>query len=330
LLARFEEFENGPFSTSMVPEAERFPLWARMVDKWLFNAHVRQVRDERFSACVTLRVLPEIRFGWGMVGASTYTRARDITAIENDDIFLLMNLGGTIVGNGKRDEIRLAPGQAYVMSCAEIGSHASATNSNVLTLRARRDAMLPLVKDLDNKTGAVLPGDQEGLRLLSSYLRNVGGAEPLTSGESQRLATRHIHELFALALGSTDDAREAATENGLPAARLRAAKSIARRNLANPSLSASFIAGHLNISPRSLQRLFEADGTTFTGFVTAERIAKAHAALNDSEKFDLSVAEIALESGFGDISYFNRKFKVRYGASPSEVRFTARTLIRKM
>lgn len=33
-----------------------------------------------------------------------------------------------------------------------------------------------------------------------------------------------------------------------------------------------------------------------------------------------SIASVAFDAGFGDLSYFNRAFKRRYGATPSEIR----------
>lgn len=38
------------------------------------------------------------------------------------------------------------------------------------------------------------------------------------------------------------------------------------------------------------------------------------------EPADRTIAAIALESGFGDVSYFNRTFRRTYGATPSEMR----------
>jgi AraC-like DNA-binding protein len=35
---------------------------------------------------------------------------------------------------------------------------------------------------------------------------------------------------------------------------------------------------------------------------------------------DRNIASIAFDSGFGDLSYFNRTFKRFYGTSPSEIR----------
>jgi AraC-like DNA-binding protein len=34
----------------------------------------------------------------------------------------------------------------------------------------------------------------------------------------------------------------------------------------------------------------------------------------------LTISSIAFESGFGDLSYFNRAFRRQYGAAPSEIR----------
>jgi len=45
-----------------------------------------------------------------------------------------------------------------------------------------------------------------------------------------------------------------------------------------------------------------------------------HAALTDSRQAQRSISEIALASGFGDVSYFNRAFRNHYGASPTAIR----------
>ena len=62
----------------------------------------------------------------------------------------------------------------------------------------------------------------------------------------------------------------------------------------------------------------------FTDLVLDERLARAHRMLSDSRTSELFISAIAYEAGFGDLSYFNRTFRRRYGASPSEVRETAK------
>jgi AraC-like DNA-binding protein len=46
--------------------------------------------------------------------------------------------------------------------------------------------------------------------------------------------------------------------------------------------------------------------------------------LSDFRRAGLTIAAIAFEAGFGDVSYFTRAFRRRYGASPSSVRASAR------
>jgi transcriptional regulator GlxA family with amidase domain len=118
------------------------------------------------------------------------------------------------------------------------------------------------------------------------------------------------------------DQQQILETRGLSAARLRAAKVLVRRQLTDPELSPESVAGRLGISVRTLQRLFEQTGTTFSAFVIRERLETAHAALRRG-RGRRSIADIALESGFGDISHFNRKFRALYHASPSEIRRSA-------
>jgi AraC-like DNA-binding protein len=39
----------------------------------------------------------------------------------------------------------------------------------------------------------------------------------------------------------------------------------------------------------------------------------------------MAIWVVTMDAGFGDLSYFNRAFRRRYGASPSDVRATARS-----
>ena len=53
------------------------------------------------------------------------------------------------------------------------------------------------------------------------------------------------------------------------------------------------------------------------------RLAHAHRMLVSPRFGDRKIVDIALDCGFGDISYFNRSFRARYGATPSDVRRSA-------
>jgi AraC-like DNA-binding protein len=49
--------------------------------------------------------------------------------------------------------------------------------------------------------------------------------------------------------------------------------------------------------------------------------------LRDGNRGDRAVSTIAFEVGFGDLSYFNRTFKKRFGATPREIRARFETML---
>ena len=321
MLAPPDSFAVKAFSDAMVPAKDGFRAWNVLLNKWLLGTQGRALAEGPFQISARLRVLPDMRFGWGTLGPSHYSRTPDVVAADNDDLVLFMNLAGSFAAMHHGRELALAPGEAYVMPCSERGAHVRPRGGKQLCLRVRRDAIQPLVRGLDDRLCAVIPRDTEALRMLSTYLR-AALSEPLADERLRGVAARHVHDLLALALGAAPEPQRLMEDRGLNAARLRAAKVLARRHLTDANLSSTFVAGRLGISARSLQRLFEQTGTTFSAFVVRERLAKAYEILKKG-RGSRGVAEIALDSGFGDVSYFNRKFRALYRATPSEIQCSA-------
>ena len=99
--------------------------------------------------------------------------------------------------------------------------------------------------------------------------------------------------------------------------RVRKAMLLIERNLANP-LSPAFVARHVGLGTRQLERLFRAElGTSPAGFALQLRLAHARHLLLATPQ---SVSEIALECGFVNRSHFARSFAKAYGKSPSTLR----------
>src|SRR5882762_3847584 len=182
-----------------------------------------------------------------------------------------------------------------------------------------------LVAGLDAAYGRPIPADNPALRLLTHYIGIIEETESLAAPDLRRQAVTHIHDLMALAIGATRDAADIAKSWGARAARLRAIKEDIATRLDQPDLSAATIAVRHRIKPRWVQRLFESEGTTFTEYVLAQRLVRAHRLLTDPLYVNQKVSTIALDSGFGDLSYFNRAFRRCYGMTPSELRPAARS-----
>jgi transcriptional regulator GlxA family with amidase domain len=135
---------------------------------------------------------------------------------------------------------------------------------------------------------------------------------------------QHVYDLMALAVGATRDAAETAESRGLRAARLQALKDDIAQNIDQPDLSVSALAHRHRCTHRCVQRLFEMEGTTYTEYVLEQRLGRAYRILSDARRACDKISVVAWDSGFGDVSYFNRAFRRRYGLAPSDVRAEAR------
>jgi AraC-like DNA-binding protein len=88
----------------------------------------------------------------------------------------------------------------------------------------------------------------------------------------------------------------------------------------DPNLSAASVAAMLDITPRYVHLLLEDTGKSFTHHVLEHRLERAAMLLRDPRWQHRRIADIAIEAGFTDLSYFNRAFRRRYGATPSAIR----------
>ncbi len=108
------------------------------------------------------------------------------------------------------------------------------------------------------------------------------------------------------------------------AARLSAIRIDIMENLGRNDLSADALARQHGISPRYLRKLFEDDGMSFSSFVVTQRLLKVQSLLIDRLYCRFSIARIAHDNGFGDISYFNRAYRRQFGETPSDTRTKAK------
>ena len=110
---------------------------------------------------------------------------------------------------------------------------------------------------------------------------------------------------------------------GRPADRLFAAALRAiEEGASHPDFDVDQLAGRLGVSRRTLQRRFEALGETVSARILQARLDLAWARLSAAGPGSrrTSIAAIAYDAGFNDLSYFYRAFRNRFGTAPGTVR----------
>jgi AraC-like DNA-binding protein len=240
---------------------------------------------------------------------------------EGDLLYLCMTLSGTTVGSRRGHEMVLSDGDAVLMTNEEATwTMTSPSSVNIAGIRVPRSAIAPLVPKLENVTMRRITKDTSGLRLLRKYLDVVADDEALAASASQRLIVGHFYDLVALALGACSDAKALAADRTVGAVRLAAIKADIDANLDDGNLNATMVATRNRVTVRYLHKLFESEGITYSEFVLRERLARAYHNLRSPLHSRRAISTIAFDLGFNDLSYFNRVFRRRYNATPSDVR----------
>jgi AraC-like DNA-binding protein len=314
-----EDFAPLRVSTAALPARERLPFWREVFGRKMVRLDIEPLSDGPFEADSTLRVLPGLRtMTWSMRPAARFLRTPELIADADDSVGLLLNLAGDLSLSHRGREASLGEKDAVAVLHGEPA--AVCFHNAKAAVVVPRTALAPLVTNIEDATMRVIPRESEALRLLTGYLKMLHEELPLTTPEMRDKVVTHIHDLVALTIGATRDGAAIAESRGVRAARLAAIKADVVARLDRRDLGLTAVAARQHVTPRYVQMLFEREGITFSEFVLEQRLARAHDMLTSPRHAEWTISAIALAAGFGDLSHFNRSFRRRYGATPSDVR----------
>jgi AraC-like DNA-binding protein len=315
------DYGSFRFSSEDLPRAERIPRYRDVVRQMRRVASFSIEPVGEFSCKAHYIRLP----GLGIASVSGSAMRASWTHITTEPgsgpgLVLVMNFfgAGRLAHLGR--EVAVPTGSSMLFSSAG-PSRMERTKSRYLLIGMPQKELAPMLADPDAAMMSVVRNTIEPLRLLPAYI-NLLIKDPalLEAAQLRRLAVDHIHDLVALAVGATRDAAELAVGRGLRAARLRAIKADIAQNIAGDVTGPALSARH-RLSERYIRKLFEGENTSLSRFVLGQRLTRVHRMLADPRFVDRTISDIAFEVGFGDLSTFNREFRQRFGATPSDVRY---------
>lgn len=309
------------FSTSgMTPEASVAAL--RSLHEW------GTVPVEPLSGCaahaeVSKRTLGSVSTFYGKLGGLRQFIPR-YTEQYRGNVYLGVNVAGMAVASQNGRQLTLQAGDAVLFPIPEAGfALSSPRSSRFLGLRLPHRLLRPFAPGLDRDPMQLIQGQTHSLRFLVDYFCQIASMESPRSAELDHAIDTHIVDLVALSVGAYRDAVAQAEDRGVRAARLQAIKADVSRRFSDGELSVATVAARHSVTPRYVHKLFETEGATFSSYVLACRLEFAHRMLTDRRIFSRSIAAIAFDARFSDLSHFNRAFRRRYDATPTEVRGAA-------
>lgn len=307
------------FSTDDYAARTRAGAWREVFGRTIVRADIEPLQPEGFHAEAVVCQSPGLAVMFATTSAVRQSNFPGVMA--SDDLsFATPTCPYSISQIGRSPTV--GPGDGVLLSNSDIGKVTLSADCSFTAICVPRTAIVPLVPDLGAALARRVTAGSVPLQLLMRYLDIARDIQALGNADTQRMVATHVYDLLALTLGATRDAAEIAKGRGLNVARLRAIKADVVKRLGQLDLSVEAVAASYRITPRQVQRLFEQDGTTFTAFVLNARLDFVCRLLRNPVTAAVPIGHLALESGFSDLSYFNRCFRRRYGCTPSEMRAT--------
>ena len=312
-------------STRDFPEHKRLDMWRELYGRAIGSVDIEPIGDTPFHAEVTFSLLPDVSIAAGSRTPAHYHASKELLTRGGKNIVVisLLRSGRASTSQFGRELID-GIGSASVLASNVPSTSTMLTEGSFITLALAQPAIARPAPRYADAFGHTIPRDNAALALLARYVDLVRDEAETPEPALLRRMSDHILDLAALALGASGDYAEAARRRSATSARFAAIKTDILDALGRGDLSTEMIALRHGISPRYVRKLFEQNGTSFSDFVLTERLTRAQRMLTDKRHAHLNIAQIANESGFGDVSYFHRAFRRHFGSTPSDLREAAR------
>jgi AraC-like DNA-binding protein len=317
------------FSTDDLPEAIRAKAVRELHERTPVPGKIEPLEPLPGASVrveITKLTLPGVGLMAGtLAGLRQAARPLGAVATGEDDLLLAVNLRGRSFARQRDREFILEEGDAMLAPRGSNGfTITRATPVRFMGFRVPRPAIAALAARVDAEAPIrLVRHGSDALDLLVGYAGAVANGPALHAPELQRLVVTHVHDLIAAIAGAARDSMAIVGARGIRAARVKALMADILQHLEHGDLTPAAVARRQRITPRYVHKLLESEGLTFSSFVLEQRLARVYRTLSDPRRRDRTISAIAFDIGFNDLSYFNRAFRRRYGATPSDIRRSA-------
>jgi AraC-like DNA-binding protein len=244
--------------------------------------------------------------------------ADDIRKDFGENLFLLIQLEGScgIEQKGRQDVV--SPGDCILIdstrpSVFHFGGH----YSNHISVHLPRQLLFTKTTQSLEVSRRLSSHDPMSV-MLGSLVAKLIEVEP------QDKRTPHLQQLLFDATRqafATQEEIDVLPSSASTDGRLEIVQILIDRHLTDEQLTPRWLAEKLGVSLRTLQDDFNGYGTTPTSMIRLRRLhlAKDQLLLHKGQNGKLNIAELALSSGFNDISYFNRCFREVFHCTPKDM-----------
>ncbi len=300
------------FRTDRHEPRQRYDYWHSLVEQSYASCDGRAADRLQFSGALRSTRCGDAELTEVASSPIAYNRShRHVRTSGTDDYFVAVVLEGEqrYLQNDRSASLR--PGSVLLYDSGRPYDFDIARSYRSVLLRLPRPMVESRFHQGGELGGLMLDRARPQAALIGSLLQNM-----LATAEEADLPMSFVSPVLDVIAGAFALGSDSLVIKGRSAPPLDRIKHYLRQRVADDGLTVGQICTDQNLSVRSLNRLFAAEGTTPMTWLRNFRLAEAHSML--AEGRCRSVTEAAFSCGFNDLSYFGRCFRKRYGFSPKD------------
>ena len=311
-------------STEVVPARERFAFWRESIQQ---HDHLAKSRftlhyGPAFHGFLESGELGRFQLGRFNVGAHTVERVGPRVWQRHTDVPLIaFQVKGQAYFEEDDSRVSLSPGEWSLIGVRPWTKVVFVTNEVEQLYLTVPWAQLEGI-GVPDRFGARTFSSRKGLaKLLYELLSATSKELPGLSEQSAHCVAASIGEMVNYSLLEILGDRPAVSFK--EALHSRACAYILQ-NLRDPTLNVGQVAGAMRCSKRYLHLVFAGKGNTIEELIWKRRLDGCKSDLQNPALGRRSMTDIAFSWGFNNYTHFSRKFKDAFGASPRDLRASAR------
>ena len=303
-------------STAMIPAPERLAFWVDAVCSVMFEAEIEPEVDETFSGEIVNQPMGPLSLSFLEADGERILRTRRTIARDGTgDFQLLQPSGGDLIVERQTEEMIVPAGGCILVDGSRPFTIAHRSDVRLLSISMPLNWLKTWLPWPQEAAGRVWQKDVLNGGVLASALANFTPTIISSIGLPTSILCDQIGALVSVAAGN------AGSNGGSGGSKLLDDLLYTMRMAqSDPLLSANVVARQHDISLRYLHLQFAAVGTTFGAELLELRLERAWTMLTAPGAGLQPINRVAADCGFANASHFARRFRRRYGASPTTVR----------
>jgi AraC-like DNA-binding protein len=318
---------NTVVTFSSLPPSEQFDAWHDAVSNAFVPLDATRRTEGPFGGVLANRAVGAVQISDVAGGAvDVYRSVQAIRRFDPGYLKLGMQLRGYCLVTQDGREAPLTPGDFALYDTRRPYQLSFNSKFRMLVVMFPHELLNLRSDDLAKVTARRVSGHRGVGGLVSPFLVKL--AKELSSDQIAPTfeLSCAVLDLLAAAFSEQLECESLVRPDTRRHALILQIKAFIDARLGDPELTTATIAAAHYISPRYLQKLFEAEGSTVTDWIRRRRLDRCKRELLDPRNAGESISRIAGRWGLADSSHFSRLFRAAYGRSPREFRSEKITL----